>query len=52
MSRFWCVWAILAMIAIAANFEVSVWISAALCAIGVYILFSDVLIRLMGWNRG
>jgi phosphatidylcholine synthase len=46
------VWAILAMIAIVANFEVSVWISAALCAIGVYILFSDVLIRLMGWTRG
>lgn len=46
------VWAILAMIAIAANFEVSVWISAALCAIGVYILFSNVLIRLMGWIRG
>jgi phosphatidylcholine synthase len=45
------IWAILAMIAVAANFEVSPWISAALCAIGVYILLSDVLIRLMGWNR-
>lgn len=44
-------WAILAMIAVAANFEVSPWISAALCVIGVYILLSDVLIRLMGWNR-
>ncbi len=45
------IWAILAMIAVAANFEVSPWISAALCVIGVYILLSDVLIRLMGWNR-
>ena len=44
-------WAILAMIAIAANFEVSAWISAALCTIGLYILFSDVFIRLTGWNR-
>ncbi|MGL5167775.1 MAG: phosphatidylcholine synthase [Afipia sp.] len=45
------IWAILAMIAVAANFEVSPWISAALCVIGVYVLLSDVLIRLMGWNR-
>jgi phosphatidylcholine synthase len=45
------IWAILAMIAVAANFEVSPWISAALCAIGIYILLSDVLIRLMSWNR-
>jgi phosphatidylcholine synthase len=45
------IWAILAMIAIAANFEVSPWISAALCIIGVYVLLSDVLIRLTGWNR-
>lgn len=45
------VWAILAMIAIAANFEVSPWISAVLCIIGFYILLSDVLIRLMGWSR-
>lgn len=44
-------WAILAMIAVAANFEVSPWISAALCVIGVYVLLSDVLIRMMGWNR-
>jgi phosphatidylcholine synthase len=45
------VWAILAMIAIAANFEVPVWVGAGLCAIGVYILLSDVLIRLMGETR-
>jgi phosphatidylcholine synthase len=45
------VWAILAMIAIAANFEVPVWVTAGLCAIGVYILLSDVLIRLMGGTR-
>lgn len=45
------VWAILAMVAIAANFEVSLWITAGLCAIGVYILLSDVLIRMFGGNR-
>lgn len=45
------IWAILAMIAVAANFEVSPWISAALCVIGVYVLMSDVLIRLFGGNR-
>jgi phosphatidylcholine synthase len=39
------------MIAIAANFEVPVWVTAGLCAIGVYILLSDVLIRLMGGTR-
>lgn len=45
------IWAILAMIAIAANFEVSWWVTAVLCAIGAYILLSDVLIRLFGGNR-
>ena len=45
------IWAILAMIAIAANFEVSWWVTAGLCAIGAYILLSDVLIRLFGGNR-
>lgn len=45
------VWAILAILAIAANFEVSPWLSAALCVIGAYVLLSDVLIRVMGWNR-
>lgn len=45
------IWAVLALYAIAANFAVSPWISAALCVIGVYILLSDVLIRLLGWSR-
>jgi phosphatidylcholine synthase len=45
------IWAILAIFAVAANFEVPLWISAALCVIGVYILLSDVLIRSIGWNR-
>lgn len=45
------VWAVLAMIAIAANFEVSFWVTAGLCAIGVYILLSDVLIRLISGTR-
>lgn len=44
-------WAFLALFAIAANFAVSPWISAALCVIGVYVLLSDVLIRLLGWSR-
>jgi phosphatidylcholine synthase len=45
------VWAVLAMIAIVRNFEVSLWVTAGLCAIGVYILLSDVLIRLLAGNR-
>jgi phosphatidylcholine synthase len=45
------IWAVLALYAIAANFAVSPWISAALCVIGVYVLLSDVLIRLLGWSR-
>ena len=45
------VWAVLAVVAIAVNFETPPWISAALCAIGVYILLSDVLIRLTRRSR-
>lgn len=45
------IWAVLALYAIAANFAVSPWISAALCVIGVYVLLSDVLIRLTGGSR-
>jgi len=45
------VWAILAIIAIAANFQVPAWTAAALCIVGGYILFSDVVIRLLGLNR-
>jgi len=45
------VWAILAMIAVGANFQVPVWVSAGLCAIGGYILLSDVLIRLISGKR-
>ncbi len=45
------VWAILAMIAVATNFEAPVWVTAGLCAIGVYILLSDVLIRLISGKR-
>ena len=45
------VWAILAMIAVAANFEVPLWVSAGLCVIGGYILLSDVLIRLISGKR-
>ncbi len=45
------VWAALAIIAIARNFEVSIWVTAGLCAIGVYILLSDVLIKMFAGNR-
>jgi len=45
------VWTILAMIAVAANFEVPLWVSAGLCVIGGYILLSDVLIRLISGKR-
>ncbi|MES2602384.1 MAG: phosphatidylcholine synthase [Pseudomonadota bacterium] len=44
-------WAILAMIAVAANFEVSLWVTAGLCVIGAYVLLSDVLIRLISGKR-
>lgn len=44
-------WAVLAIVAIAANFDVPPWITAGLCAIGGYILFSDVMIRLIGRTR-
>jgi phosphatidylcholine synthase len=45
------VWAVLAIMAVAANFVVPWWLTAMLCAIGVYILFSDTVIRMTGWNR-
>ena len=45
------IWAMLAMYAIAANFQTPLWVTAGLCAIGIYILLSDVLIRLFGGNR-
>jgi phosphatidylcholine synthase len=45
------VWAILAIMAVAANFVVPWWLTATLCAIGIYILFSDTVIRMTGWNR-
>jgi len=44
-------WAVLAIVAIAANFDVPLWITAGLCVIGVYILFSDLMIRLIGRTR-
>lgn len=44
-------WAILAMIAVAANFEVPLWVTAGLCVIGAYVLLSDVLIRLISGKR-
>lgn len=40
-------WAILAVIAVAKDFQVAVPISAALCAIGVYIVFGDVVVRMV-----
>lgn len=45
------IWAVLAMIAIAANFAVPLWVTAGLCAIGIYILFSDAVIRMTSGKR-
>lgn len=45
------IWAILAIITIVANFVVSPWIVAGLCAIGIYILFSDAVIRITGLDN-
>jgi len=43
-------WAGLALATIGANFDVSFAVKAALCAIALYILFSDCVIRLMKWR--
>lgn len=45
------IWGLLAVVAIVMDFAVSPWIMAALCIIGAYILFSDVVIRIMGWDH-
>ena len=45
------VWASLAFYSILVNFLVPPWIAVMLCVIGVYILFSDLLIRMTGWTR-
>lgn len=44
-------WAILAIMTVAANFVVPWWLTAALCVIGIYTLFIDTVIRMTGWNR-
>lgn len=45
------VWAALAIIIVMMNFNVPMPITIAFCAIGFYVLFSDALIRMIGWNR-
>jgi phosphatidylcholine synthase len=44
-------WAVLAIMTVAANFVVPWWLTAILCIIGVYVLFIDTVIRMTGWNR-
>lgn len=44
-------WAILTIVTVAENFVVPWWLTAALCAIGVYILFIDTVIRMIEGNR-
>jgi phosphatidylcholine synthase len=44
-------WAILTITTVAADFVVPWWLTAALCAIGIYILFVDTIVRMTGWNR-
>ena len=41
------VWAMLAVAAVVDDFSVPVPVTAALCAIGLYIVFGDAFIRLM-----
>jgi phosphatidylcholine synthase len=40
-------WAILAIIAVAKDFQVAVPVSAALCGIGLYVIFGDAVIRMV-----
>jgi phosphatidylcholine synthase len=44
-------WAVLAIMTVVADFVVPWWVTAVLCAIGVYILFIDTALRMTGWNR-
>lgn len=44
-------WAVLAITTVVENFVVPWWLTAALCAIGAYVLFIDTIIRMTGWNR-
>jgi phosphatidylcholine synthase len=41
------VWAILAIVTVIADFDVPLPVSAALCAIGLYVVFGDAIIRFM-----
>ncbi len=41
-------WAVLAILAVTADFNVSPWVSAVLVAIGLHVVFGDTLIRLSG----
>lgn len=45
------IWAMLAIFAIALDFQTPLWATAALCVIGGYILLSDVLIRVISGTR-
>lgn len=45
------VWAALAIIIVAMNFNVPTPVTVVFCVIGFYVLFSDALIRMIGWNR-
>ena len=45
------IWGLLAVYAIVLNFQTPVWVTAALCIIGGYILLSDVLIRSISGTR-
>ena len=41
------VWAVLAVVAVMSNFDVSALVSAALCAIALYVIGSDIIVRLL-----
>ena len=45
------IWAVLAVHALRSDFNVSLWVTLTLCAIAVYIVCADALIRLLGPSR-
>jgi phosphatidylcholine synthase len=42
------IWAVLTIVAVLKDFNVSAAVSGALCAIGIYVVFGDAFIRLFG----
>lgn len=45
------IWAVLCVMTIVANFDVSIWVKLALCAIALYMLLSDLVARGFKWKH-